>query len=371
MKTFRYRLYPSKAQRKCLESTLETARCFYNDCLGERKAVYELEHRTITEYEQASRVKIHKANNPYAQNVHTHILRTVVSDIQKAFDGFFRRVKAGETPGYPRFKGANRFHSFGFRECGNGFKIDGRRLRISGVGRVGVRWHRPVEGRIKTLRVVRKSNRWYACFACEVEQKPFPPAVEAEVGIDAGVCSLFTLSNGEHIENPRWYCAEQAELAKRQQVVSRRKLGGSNRRKAVRSLRRCAERVANRRKDFLHKLSRSLLTRFERIAVEDLNLAKLAGKTSLDGGWGFFGQCLSYKAENAGRTVVFVNPAYTSQDCCVCKARQAMLTEKRWYACAHCGNSRDRDENAAINILQAGRACWVRGSPLPQEAAGL
>jgi len=370
MKTFVYRLYPSKAQRKLLESTLETCRRFYNDCLSERQAVYELEERTLGKTEQLRRVKTHKEKNSHAENIHSHILQVVVQDLQKAFDAFYRRVKSGETPGYPRYKGEHRFRSFGLKEYGNGFRMDGRRLRISGIGRIGVRWHRPIEGKIKTLRVTRKANRWYAAFACEVEPKPCPLPVETEVGLDAGVYALYTLSNGECVENPRWYQTEQEKLARQQQVVSRRKRGGSNRRKAIRILARTHHRVANQRKDFLHKLSHSLVQRFGKIACEDLNIAKMAGKTVLDAGWGFFKQCLSYKAENAGRTVVFVNPAYTSQDCCECGSRQEMPLSQRWYSCG-CGNARDRDENAALNILQAGRACWVRGSPLPQEAAGL
>ena len=167
-KVFRYRLYPTHSQRQRLQSTLETCRRFYNDCLGERKAAYETEGRTIRKVEQLRRVKVHKTNNPFAVGVHSHILQVVVADLDKAFQAFFRRVRSGETPGYPRFKGRNRFRSFGFKEEGNGFKIDGRRLRLSGMGRVAVRWHREVQGEIKTLRLCCKAGKWYAAFSCEV-----------------------------------------------------------------------------------------------------------------------------------------------------------------------------------------------------------
>jgi putative transposase len=133
-RVFRYRLYPSAAQRGRLEATLETARRFYNDCLAERRAAYEMEGKTIGKTEQLRRVKVHKANNPFAAGVHSHILQGV-ADLQKAFDAFFRRVKAGQKAGYPRSKGTNRFRSIGFKEEGNGFKIDGRRLHPGrGVG---------------------------------------------------------------------------------------------------------------------------------------------------------------------------------------------------------------------------------------------
>jgi putative transposase len=376
MRTFAYRLYPTAAQRARLGSTIEASRRFYNDCLAERKAAYELEGRTVGKVEQLRRVKVHKRNNPIAAAVHSHVLQGVVADLQKAFDAFFRRVKAGESPGYPRFKGASRFHSFGFKEEGNGFKIDGRRLRLSGIGRVAVRWHRPLEGAVKTLRIVHKAGKWYAAFSCEVEPHPLPPS-EKEVGIDAGLSSLFTLSTGEHIDNPRWYRRSQGKLRVLQRAVARKKLGGANRRKAVSQLARFAEHVADRRKDFLNKLVCTLVCCFGRIAVEDLSIDRMAkgrfAKSILDAGWGYFRNRLLCKAESAGRQVALIDPAHTTQDCSRCGHRQKLSLSDRWYECA-CGNSRDRDENAALNILRAGRARWASSSAvagLAQEAAAL
>ena len=375
-KVFRYRLYPTAAQRQRLESTLETCRRFYNDCLGEREAVYETEGRTMGKVEQLRRVKVHKANNPYAEGVHSHVLQIVVSDLDKAFLAFFRRVRAGENPGYPRFKGVNRFRSFGFKEAGNGFKIDGRRLRLSGIGRVAVRWHRKMEGIIKTLRVCKRAGKWYAAFSCEVEQQQLAP-LETEVGIDAGLSSLFVLSDGEHIENPRWYRAAQGKLRVLQRAAARKKKGGKNRRKAVSTLARFAEYVANQRKDFLNKLVCTLVACFGRIAVEDLSINRMVkgyfAKSILDAGWGYFRQRLLAKAENAGRQVTLVDPAYTTQNCCQCGCRQSLSLSDRWYSCS-CGNSRHRDENAALNVLAAGRAVWASTSAMvgvAQEAAVL
>ena len=252
LKTFKYRLYPTHTQRASLESTLETCRRFYNDCLGERKAAYEVEKKTIGLTEQLRRIKVHKANNPYAKTVHSHVLQVVVSDLDKAFAAFFRRVKASEKPGYPRFKGKNRFRSFGYKEYGNGFKLDGTRLRLSGIGRIAVRWHRLPEGKLKTARISYKASKWYVsfCFDCLLDELP---PIETEVGIDAGLTALFTLSTGEKISNPRWYRKSQAKLRRLQRAVARKKNGGSNRRKAVNRLARHAEHVANQRKDFLNK----------------------------------------------------------------------------------------------------------------------
>ncbi len=165
-KAFVYRLYPSKPQERRLESTRETCRRFYNDCLAERKTAYEEHSETIGKVAQLRRVKEYNATNPYAKAMHSHILQIVVDDLDKAFQAFFRRVKAGENPGYPRFKGRNRWKGFGLKEYGNGFKIDGRRLRISGIGRIAVRWRRPLEGQIKPLRIVKRAGTWYAAFSC-------------------------------------------------------------------------------------------------------------------------------------------------------------------------------------------------------------
>ncbi len=379
LKTFVYRLYPSKPQARLLDATLETCRRFYNQCLSERKNAWEEEQRTIGKFEQLRNVKTYKAENPYAKSVHSHVLQTVVQDLDTAFQAFFRRVKAGEEPGYPRFKGRNRFHSFGFKELGNGFKIDGRRLKLSGIGRVAVRWHRPLEGAIKTVRITKKADKWYACFACAVEQSEPLPKTEQVVGIDVGLAHLYTTSEGEQVENPRWYRAAQRRLRVAQRRVARRKKGGKNRRKAVVLLQRQHERIANQRKDALNKLAHTLIERYDAVALEDLVITRMVhgnlAKSILDAGWGYLLQRLTHKAASAGREIVLVDPRYTSKTCSDCGRLFEHLTlADRWVTCS-CGLSLDRDHNAAINIRnRAGHARWGLSSPLgglPQEAARL
>ncbi|MGQ9928676.1 MAG: RNA-guided endonuclease InsQ/TnpB family protein [Chloroflexaceae bacterium] len=377
--SFRYRLYPSKPQARLLERTLETCRRWYNRCLAERRDAYQERGETIGKFQQLARVKELKASDPYAANVHSHVLHVVVADLDKAFRAFFRRVKAGETPGYPRFKGRNRFDSFGFKEYGNGFTLDGRRLRLSGIGRVAVRWHRPLEGRIKTVRITRRAGRWYACFACEVAAAPLA-ATGKDVGIDVGIASLITTSEGEQVAHPAWYRASQRKLRVLQRRVARRTKGSTNRRKAVRMLQRQHERIANQRKDFLNKLAHGLITRYDRIALEDLRITTMVRNRHLatsivDAGWGYLVRRLTSKAEEAGRVVVLVDPRYTSKTCSRCgHVFQEQTLADRWIACA-CGLSLDRDHNAAINILnRAGQARWASSSPqggLAQEAARL
>lgn len=291
LKTFSCRLYPSRSQTRLLESTLETCRRFYNSCLEEKKSAYERDKTRISKKVQLRQVKVLKASNQYASTVHSHALQVVVADLHKAFDAFFRRLKLGEKPGYPRFKSRRRFRSFGLKEYGNGFQLDGRRLKLSGIGRVPVRWHRPLEGEIKTVRVVCKAGRWYAFFACRVEAQPLPPS-DQEVGLDVGLNSLVTLSTGERIDNPRWYRRSQSKLRRLHRRVHRRKKQGANRRKAVRMLARYSEKIANQRKDYLNKLIHSLVRRFGRIVLENLVITRMVrgrfAKSILDAGWGYF-----------------------------------------------------------------------------------
>lgn len=362
LKTFQFRLYPSKTQREGMEATLETCRRFYNDLLAERKFAWECEQRSVCKTEQFRRVKGLKDTSPYAKGIHSHILQVVVTDVAKAFDAFFRRVKAGEKPGYPRFKGRFRFDSFGLKEYGNGFKIDGRRLQISGIGRIAVRWHRPIEGDIKTVRIVRKADGWYASFSVVVEPKPLPETGDV-VGVDVGITALLTTDKGEKTQNPRWYRKAQAKLRAAQRRVARRKKGGKNRRKAVVMLKREHQRIQNSRRDFLNKVVFGLVASYDGIALEDLRICNMVqnhhlSKSILDAGWGYLVSQLTHKAEDAGRVVELVDPAYTSKTCSCCgKLFENLTLKDRWVNCSNpdCGLSMDRDMNAAINILKRSR----------------
>ena len=379
LKAYKYRLYPSKAQQRLLEQTLETCRGWYNTCLAERKAAYEKEKRSIGKYEQLRRVKELKRSDPYAANVHSHILQIVVQDLDKAYQSFFRRVQAGETAGYPRFKGKNRFDSFGLKEYGNGFKLDGRRLKLSGIGRLRVRWHRPIGGEIKVVRIRRQAGKWYACFACEVEEQPLKPTGQA-IGIDVGIQHLLATSDNEIVDNPRWYRNAQAKVRILQRRVARRKLGGSHRKKAVLALQRQHEYIVNSRKDFLNKVAHSLIIRYDCIILENLQINGMVrnrhlSKSILDAGWGYLKQRLADKAAEAGRQLILVSPSYTSRTCSACGALfEGLSLADRWIECS-CGLSKDRDVNAALNILRVGQTLWGKstdiGLRLPQEAPPL
>jgi len=359
VRIFAYRLYPTRSQKRLLEQTIETCRRLYNDCLAERRDVYESTGRTVTKVEQLRHVKEVKAANSYARDVHSHILQVAVADLDKSFRNFFRRVKTGEKPGYPRFKGRDRFDSFGLKEYGNGFRINGRRLKLSGIGRIAVRWHRELPSEPSTLRVVRKADGWYGCFACEVAQENLPTTGKM-TGLDVGVKSLITESDGTETENPKWYRDGQKNLRVLQRSVYRKKIDGSNRRKAVARLRLHHLKVSRQRKDFLNKLAERLIRENDLIALEQLKISNIVknrhlSKSILDAGWNYLIQRLTSKAEEAGRVVILVNPANTSRSCSACgHVFEGLKLSHRRVTCPECGLSLNRDHNAAINILSRG-----------------
>jgi len=372
IRAFQYRLYPTKAQEQALQVQVEGSRHVYNMALEERKLAWELEGKSIGKREGYLLAKQYKKTFPQSKLVHSHVLQVAIEDLDRAFQAFFRRVKAGEEPGYPRFKSYKRWRSIGFKQYRNGFQVDNRRLKVSGVGRIRVRWHRPYQGKIKTCRIVRKAGRWYVSLMCEVSEPMLLPKTGREIGIDMGIKALITTSDGEQVNNPRWYREAQAELRRKQRKLARAKRGSHQRKKKLMAVQRQYEHVKNQRKDFFNKLVYELVQNFDVIAIEDLKVKNMVqnrhlSKSILDAGWGYFKQQLLDKAVDAGREVVLVDPANTSKTCSNCGALFEGLTlAHRWVEC-ECGLSLDRDHNAAINVLlRAGRVREPERSPSGQ-----
>ena len=367
-KAFVDRLYPSKSQPGRSEAVRETFRHFSNDCLRERKGAYEDRGETITKTVPLRKVRFEKATSPYALDIHSHshILQNVVADLNKAFQAFFRRVKAGENPGYPRFRGRNPFAGFGFKEYGNGFKADGRRLRLAGIGRIAVRWHRETAGNIKTARLFCRAGKWFVAFSCEVE-KPEPlPVTGASIGLDLGRMRLATFHTGEKKENPRWYRGILRELRVLHRKIARCVTASRNDRRLIPRLQRLMVHIANARRDFLNTFVHELVTRFDRIVLEDLRVAAILpvrfARSILDAGRSLLVSRLTHKAESAGRENVKVDPAYTSQTCSGCGVRSEHRSLwDRWVQC-DCGESLDRDQK-----LQSSSS---RGDGMSPQAPG-
>jgi putative transposase len=228
-------------------------------------------------------------------------------------------------------------------------------VHLSKIGDVKAILHRPVQGLVKTCTIRRSGEKWYVSFACEVEDEPLPESEES-IGIDVGIQKFAALSDGTFIENPRFFQRDEQALAKAQRRKERTKKGSRKHRKAKKAVRRVQERIANRRHDFCHQTARRLVNRFGRIALEKLNVAGMMQNSHLakhigDAAWSLFGRVLSEKAGRAGRQVMEINPALTSQDCSGCGYRVKKSLSERWHLCPDCSLSLDRDTNASRNIL--------------------
>jgi putative transposase len=363
--TYKYRLYPRPSQIKELLYILTVARYWYNMCLAERKFAYELESRTVRKKDQEPLIKHYKKTFLGKKQVHSHVLQVATNDLDKAMKKFFKRVKNkknGEKAGYPRFKSASRFHSFGFKEHGNGFKVIGNRLHITGVGRIPIRMHRPLPkgSVIKTIRVKYQAGQWFVAIVIIKPPSDELPQTGRYVGIDVGITSLITTSDGEKIDNPKYYRHAQKDLRKVQRALKRKVKGSNNYKKNLKRLQRVHGHVANQRSDFLHKISTYFVQNYDGIAIEDLRIKNMVknhhlSKSILDSGWGILRRYLTYKAVSANRVLLIINPANTSKWCsnCGCAFENFSLST-RWVNCKQCGLSLDRDHNAAINILIIG-----------------
>jgi putative transposase len=335
-------------------------RTLYNTAVEERKTAWERCHVSVTYYQQKAELPDLKADFPEYREVHSQVLQDVLLRLDRAFQTFFRRLKASESPGYPRFRGRNRYTSFTDPQYGNGAVLDGGVLSLSKIGRIPLRMHRPLEGAPKTVIISWEADGWYACFSCaEVPVEPLPPTGQ-ETGIDVGLKEFLVTADGEKVENPRLLLKAEKALKKAQRRVARRKKGSKRRKKAVALLKRQHQKVARQRRDFHQKTALALLRTYDTIYLEDVRVANMVrnhhlAKSINDVGWTAFRTILEGKAAYAGRRVVAVPPAFTSQDCSGCGERVPKSLSVRTHVCPTCGLVLDRDANAARNILWPGR----------------
>jgi putative transposase len=388
-KAYKYRIYPTKKQAGRLNEQLALCAELYNAALQERRDAYKMCGKSITFKQQSVQLPDIKETRPEYEAIYSQVLQEVLHRVDKAFQAFFRRVKAGQPPGYPRFKSRLRYDSLTYPQSGFGIDEQGK-LALSKIGHLKMVQHRPCKGVVKTCSIIRSATgKWYVVFSCdEVEPDPVPPSDE-HVGIDVGLKVFAYLSTGEYIDNPRFFRQEEKALAKAQRNLSKGANGTPERAKRRQVVARLHERIRWRRENFVQQESRRLVDRFGLIAVEALvvrNLVKRPSpkqdeetgqyvpngassksglnKSIMDAAWSAFFSALSAKVEETGRTVIKVPPAYTTQACHDCGHRQEMPMSVRVYACEQCGVVRDRDHNASLNILQTalGRQGVVLGA---------
>lgn len=336
----------------------------YNEVLATRKRAWEERQETVGLYDTINLLPQWKAEHPSLKIVHSQVLQNACVRVDLAFKAFFRRVKAGENPGYPRFKGQGRYDSLTYPQYGNGARLEGRQLILSKIGSIKVALHRPVDGTIKTVTIRRNATgKWFVSFSVEIEPQP-QPVPESTVGIDVRLEQFATLPTGEQIATPRFFRTGERALAKAQRTLSKVEKGTPERRKRRKVVAHIHERVANRRRNFAHQEARKIVRRFGTICLEDLNtrgmlrnhcLAKSIHPSGVsDAAWDQFAQIVTSKVGEAGGRVVQVDPRNTSRRC----SRWGQVVAKDLSTRAHqwrvCGLIINRDLNAAINILAIG-----------------
>lgn len=351
------------------ESTLDVCRELYNAALEERSKAWKMCHKSIGLYDQTAELTEVRATRGDVAALNVEVSRDPLRRVDRAFKNFFRRVKDGQAPGYPRFQGKQRYDSFTYPRL-KGCSLKGNKITFSKIGSCRLFLSRQVNGQIKTLTIKREADGWYVILVIEENQCPYIPKTGDRVGVDVGIENFATLSTGAIIENPQYLRIAEQGLKTAQRSVSRKKKRSANRRKAVDLLARQHQKVERRRRDFCFKTANQLIKEFDEIAVEDLNIAGMVknhhlAKSISDASWATFVNILTFKAERAGRAVWIVPPHFTSQDCSRCGNRVKKSLATREHRCSACGLVLHRDHNAAINILaKSGVTACVDTAPV-------
>ena len=355
IRSLKYRLYPNQEQAAWLTEQLREACDLYNAALEERKSAWKCCRKTVSFYEQSRQLKYLRAQG-LLKIPNFNCAEEILKRLDRSYSALFRRGY-----GFPRFRSVRRFDSITFPKRTSGFSVYGDRLRLQGCSLIKINLHRPVDGTIKTATVKREGQKWFVIFAVEYQTITLP-AVNIECGIDVGLSSFIALSDGSTVAAPQFFRKAQAKLRRAQRHLARCKRGSKRRAKAVAQVVRHHVKVRNQRSDFHHKLSRQIVNGNQLIAVEDLNVKGLAqsrlAKSIHDAGWTAFVNMLTYKAADAGRTLVRVNPRGTSQTC-ICGASVPKKLSDRWHDCPECGLFASRDVVSAMVILAAGRAAQI------------
>ncbi|WP_331743821.1 transposase [Kitasatospora sp. NBC_01300] len=389
IRAYKFLMRPTVGQAQALGEMLRDHCSLYNGALQERRDAYRHVSRTSIRYgQQSAQLKDIRAFDPQRQGRWSFSSQqATLRRLDRAFAAFFRRVKAGRTPGYPRFRGVNRFDTVEFPKDGDGCRWDSTphdpvtRVRLQGVGHVKVNRHRPVAGRVRTVSVKREGNRWYVILTAEQgDCEPLPPTGSV-VGIDLGIANFLADSGGGFVPNPRHARAAAAKLEASQQALSRCERGSNRREKTIRRIGDLHRKVRRQRLDHAHKAALGLVREHDFIAHEDLRIRDMlaapapkpdpdqpgvflpngaAAKAGLnrsisDAGWGVFLTILHAKAESAGREVIAVDPRNTSRECPECghTAKENRPTQDKFH-CVACGHRAHADTVGAINVLRAG-----------------
>jgi putative transposase len=367
-RTYRFRLKPTKKQVRFLEHYLRVCCEAYNAGLQERREAWTLCRKSVTYAQQSAQIKEIRKIRPDVEEVPFVLVRESLRRLDRAFAGFFQRWKRRERPGFPRFKSSDRFNSLTLYSSDAG--LCGDAVTVPKLGCVRFKAHRAIEGIPKQFTLKKLGTKWQISVVCELGPAPLKLPVRSSVGIDVGLRTFATLSDGTEIPNPRWIDRSEEQIARCNRSLSRKKRASKNRAKSKERLRRAHERVANRRLNFCHHASKQLVSAYDLIAFEKLTIRNMVrgnqSKSIMDAGWGILLWQIAYKAASAGCHAVAVDPRDTSQKCSACGEIVKKPLSQRVHFCPHCRLVLGRDRNASHNILALGRSAV--GLP-PQEFA--
>lgn len=381
IKTYKFRIYPNNAQIHMIESTLDACRQLCNAMLQQRIYAYKM-GKKVTYYSQQDEIPDIKKAFPEFKNVYSQVIQDVARRVDRAYENFFRRIKEKKSgkqqkAGFPRFKPVNRYRSITYPQ--SGFEIlENGHLKLSKIGILRMFMHRDIEGGIKTVTISRdRVGDWYASFTVEMDVDNVTETRientelqdQGEVGADLGIIHLVVLSDGTFIDTPHFLVKAEKRLKREQRRFSRKKKGSNNGNKQKTNVAKRHRKVKRQREDFVHKVSSDLVSNYSFLSFEDLNVAGMVrnrhlAKSISDASWSMLVQYTTYKAGNAGKVVVQVNPRGTSKTCSRCGwVKDDLNLSDRIFHCNDCGLEIDRDLNAAINIYKRGMKKIGRGTP--------
>jgi putative transposase len=357
MRSFELRLCPSKVQIEAFNAILADSCETYNAALQERKEAWKLQTKNISYYDQCSELTELRKEKGFAR-IAVEIQRESLRRIDRAFKAFFRRCKSGRNPGFPRYRSLGSYDSFAFSNRNLGISAEG--VKVPNLGWVKFKTHRKITGILRHVTVKRLGAKWIGRIICDIGNAPPKQTVSNPVGIDLGLATFATLSDGTEIKNPRFIQKHAQCIARVKQNLARKLRGSKNRLRAKEQVRRSYQRMTDARKNFCHHVSKQLVSKYDLIAHEDLKISEMVrnkdfAKSIMDAAWGILLFQLAYKAESAGRYVVAVNPRNTSQMCSGCGVIVKKTLSQRQHIC-ECGTVLGRDHNAARNILALGRS---------------
>jgi len=354
IRAHRIRLNPNNKQKTYFKKACGVARFAYNWGLENWKNEYEKGAKISANILAIQFNNIKRDEFSFVLEVTKCAAHHSFTNLGKAFSNFFRNVKQGKKAGYPKFKKRGIRDSFYL--ANDKFKIEDKKIKIPKLGWVRMRESLRFEGKILSATVSRQADKWFVSISVEMEiPVPVHENQGSAVGIDFGIKKFATLSDGEIVVGPKPYKQLLRRLRLLNKSLSRKKKGSKNREKAKMNLSKLHIRIANIRNDTLHKFTSQITTKYHIIGIEDLDVKGMArnkrlARSILDMGWREARRQTEYKAEVTGSEVIVADRFYPStQTCCICGQIHDMPLEKRMMVC-DCGNTMDRDENAATNL---------------------